>query len=341
MCPPGRQLCNGSCVIENNDPANCGACGNACAAGELCLLGSCVPESLTVVESGVAGTVAIAVDGTTVFFVDGAGVHAAPASGGGPFRKLADGTGKPLRVAVDGTYAYWSENLGGAIMRAPKDGSGSPSLVAAATQPQGLVVVGSTVYWVSNVSGDGTIYQAPAGGGTPSRFATPAGQVGMNGLQEIVTDGQSLYVANDQCPYRVPILPDGTAGSPVGLTHEGVLEEDGVISGRPNDFCGMWSGLSGEGINCQKGGWGFVHGANEFPGPFVLPSCGLVYSMAGAPNSNDFVTYLVADRDFYSANLKSPRVTLTTDPISAPLVTDGSSIYFLDLAGDIRRLPIP
>ena len=37
------QSCNGACVNLQSDPANCGACGNACASGEACTDGDCLP----------------------------------------------------------------------------------------------------------------------------------------------------------------------------------------------------------------------------------------------------------------------------------------------------------
>ena len=40
-CVGGTTMCNGVCVSEKVDPANCGSCGNACAAGLVCSNGSC------------------------------------------------------------------------------------------------------------------------------------------------------------------------------------------------------------------------------------------------------------------------------------------------------------
>lgn len=40
-CPPTQTECNGACVSTASDPANCGTCGRACGAGEVCAQGSC------------------------------------------------------------------------------------------------------------------------------------------------------------------------------------------------------------------------------------------------------------------------------------------------------------
>ena len=62
------------------------------------------------------------------------------------------------RLALDGTYVYWSNNLGGAVMRAPKDGSAAPSIVSTAVEPWGIVVAGSYVYFTDQ---NATIQRAP------------------------------------------------------------------------------------------------------------------------------------------------------------------------------------
>jgi hypothetical protein len=43
-CSGARTACDGSCVNTATDAANCGECGNACAAGEVCSAGDCATE---------------------------------------------------------------------------------------------------------------------------------------------------------------------------------------------------------------------------------------------------------------------------------------------------------
>ncbi len=43
-CQNGFSVCDKICYDLANDPRHCGACGNACAAGDLCREGSCLPS---------------------------------------------------------------------------------------------------------------------------------------------------------------------------------------------------------------------------------------------------------------------------------------------------------
>jgi alpha-tubulin suppressor-like RCC1 family protein len=44
-CPNAFTTCNGQCTATQFDPANCGACGNACPTGQLCQSGGCSAAS--------------------------------------------------------------------------------------------------------------------------------------------------------------------------------------------------------------------------------------------------------------------------------------------------------
>ncbi len=46
-CPSGTTDCNGTCVALSSDVNNCGACGNACGADEVCALGTCMDTGTT------------------------------------------------------------------------------------------------------------------------------------------------------------------------------------------------------------------------------------------------------------------------------------------------------
>ncbi|MBO6938033.1 MAG: hypothetical protein JJ863_23900 [Deltaproteobacteria bacterium] len=43
-CNLGESCCDATCVDVDIEPGNCGACGNACADGEVCSAGSCGPD---------------------------------------------------------------------------------------------------------------------------------------------------------------------------------------------------------------------------------------------------------------------------------------------------------
>lgn len=42
ICAPGKVTCDRSCVDVETDAKNCGACGEACAASQICVAGECV-----------------------------------------------------------------------------------------------------------------------------------------------------------------------------------------------------------------------------------------------------------------------------------------------------------
>ena len=54
-CGAGESCCNGTCVDLNADAQNCGACGNACAAGESCCSGACADLTNDVNNCGTCG----------------------------------------------------------------------------------------------------------------------------------------------------------------------------------------------------------------------------------------------------------------------------------------------
>ena len=65
-CSPSQLVCNGVCVNAQTDNAHCGACGRACAAGQVCSLGACAttcaPSLTACAGSGDSGVGASCVD---------------------------------------------------------------------------------------------------------------------------------------------------------------------------------------------------------------------------------------------------------------------------------------
>ncbi len=55
-CGAGQIVCGGACVTTGTDPANCGSCGHACAAGQTCSGGTCstgaCPSGMAVIPAG-------------------------------------------------------------------------------------------------------------------------------------------------------------------------------------------------------------------------------------------------------------------------------------------------
>jgi hypothetical protein len=341
LCPPGAQLCGNACVVEALDPANCGACGHYCTGTDVCRLGNCVTLASTAVVTGVTGGLDLVADAVNLYFVDAAGVHSVPKTGGA-VTDIAPATGNPVRVAVDDTYAYWSENLAGSIMRAPKDGSGTPSVVATATTlPQGLVVVGGTVYWVSSSTADDNVYAVPATGGSAGTLTTVTDQGGLGGLQEIRTDGTDLFVAAYLGVFKIAI-PGGATSSfyPTGSVFTFL---PGAIAARPGQECAFDTGI--DTIRCETGGFGLVVGyVLTSDTALTLPECGIVYGRANGSPTGLSATFLVSNVEMDGQNLNGdlgyPQYGLF--PYAAVALTnDGPNVYFIDSTGSIRGLPIP
>jgi len=56
-CEQGRSCCGGACIDTGSDAANCGACGQACGGGQICVFGACeCPDGLTLCDGACVDT---------------------------------------------------------------------------------------------------------------------------------------------------------------------------------------------------------------------------------------------------------------------------------------------
>ncbi len=97
-------------------------------------------------------------------------------------------TGGTYALALDANYVYWSGKLPGTgtIGRTKRDNSTSGALVNNLTNPTGIAVDGTYVYWVDNT--DGTVSSVPLAGGTVNKLAS-----GQNGPNAIAVDATGIY----------------------------------------------------------------------------------------------------------------------------------------------------
>jgi hypothetical protein len=185
-CPVGWSLCGADCIDTEASATNCGACNRACGGGELCVGGGCVSAESVWLVTGLVAPEDIAADSERVYWTNpGDGTVASVTRESRAVKVLARDQARPVRLAIDRSYVYWSNNLGGAVWRTRKDGSQvDPELVSAASSPHTILVQGGFAYWVNQ--GDSSLWQA-AVDGSSSRTVSP-----LSGT-ELLSDGSSLY----------------------------------------------------------------------------------------------------------------------------------------------------
>lgn len=109
VCPAGQLACGGSCAAVQDDPAHCGACGNACAAGEACSAGACTDCAATCTSSrGCRSGACIPDLWVACFATDEVYGRAADLSPAGPPRAVDDG---PISLAALGGRVWVSHAL--------------------------------------------------------------------------------------------------------------------------------------------------------------------------------------------------------------------------------------
>jgi hypothetical protein len=212
VCPDGYTDCGGGdCEYLPTSKASCGVCGVPCAGTAECINGQCLNDSTITLVSGLHQPEDLAVDGTDLFFTTlGDNFVYKTTTTGGPLTVVASNQNGPMRIALDADNVYWTSTGGNAIIKAPRSGTGKPSLVANTTSaPGALAVSNGHVYWIDGAQ----ISYVPTTGGTPAAIAGSAGQVDSNsGL--VVANG-SIYAQTFDAshPFGGAPLPTGAFAS--------------------------------------------------------------------------------------------------------------------------------
>ncbi|HZU85424.1 MAG TPA: hypothetical protein VE987_20980 [Polyangiaceae bacterium] len=147
--------------------------------------------------STAGGVSAIAAAGGVVYWTEGDGAQVsmiASTNLGGAPTPLASGQPRPAGLALDSSFAYWTNSAGGTIYRAALGGGQSPQLVATSRAAEGstdslgyMAVDEANVYWIDATAQ--SIMKAPKVGGP----ATPIVNFGGADCRDVKVDSTAVY----------------------------------------------------------------------------------------------------------------------------------------------------
>jgi hypothetical protein len=226
-CICAETLCSGQCIDLQTDPHNCGVCARDCQGGA-CQGGVCQsfvvasgsavsdPRDLAVSARSIYWS-----EATTYGWI-----FSVPLGGGTPFT-VSGGDEGPSALAIDTTSVYWLDSAGpcdasagcyGNLFKAPLGGGPMVSLYSGGSGmiTKDIAVDAINVYWTDpGLPGGPSVMSVPVNGGTPTTIAS-----GLLNATNIALDAANVYwsapsgVAN--VPSAVMTVPKA-GGTPVTL----------------------------------------------------------------------------------------------------------------------------
>ncbi len=150
----------------------------------------------TVLASEQPGAFGIAVAGTNLYWVtagtavnnDTDGTLMKLALTGGSPTRLASAQPSPADLAIEGSNAYFTNEVGDTVVSVPLTGGNPVTIASAQSAPYGIATDGTNVYWANRDAGS-IMKQPLGGGGAPVTLA-----VGQNHTFEVVALGGFVYV---------------------------------------------------------------------------------------------------------------------------------------------------
>jgi len=192
-------VCDGACVDEQNDDANCGGCGLQCPTG--CKSGRC----LVVLAQGGFDPATVAVNTTDVYWTlwiqdpcpTGPAIMSV-GKNGGAVATVVSGL-QPYAMAANATALYVTSQGnpctggGGAVLEIPLAGAmpGPPRTLATGQAPRSLALDEASVYWVD----ENEIGKMPLDGGSVTTLAT-----GQNVGSNLAVNASGVYFSTPPCP---------------------------------------------------------------------------------------------------------------------------------------------
>jgi hypothetical protein len=252
-CQSGRSLCDGVCVDEQTDDANCGGCGIVCTGQ--CTGGRCIA---TLATGACAGP--LAVDAMSVYWASGNPTDAGECGsvmkvplGGGDITTLYSGPGTVTALAIDATSVYWTYGLSavdgtGRVMKVPLSGGTATTLASGQPAPAGIVVNSTNVFW----------------GNLATNLTSPPATVMSAPLSGVADGGSAITLAMGQPAYSLAI--DSTSIYLTGADGSAVVKLP-LAGGSPETLWVQGSGTIGPemlAINAANIYW---TGRTDYPAP--------------------------------------------------------------------------